>query len=64
MNLSRVLNIVCRELNQEFQTYLSLIDVTVAFANDLHVFDEVALHELDALVAKAMKKPDMAGIRT
>ena len=52
VNLSRVLNIVCRELNQEFQTYLSLIDVTVAFANDLHVFDEVALHELDALVAK------------
>jgi hypothetical protein len=52
LNVSRVLNIVCRELNQEFTTYLSLVDVTVAFVNDRHVFDEAPLHDVAALIDK------------
>lgn len=56
-NLSRTLNVVTRELNQEFSTYFSLVDVTVAFANDRHVFDEVRLHELDDLLRRYLPPP-------
>ena len=45
-------NIVVRELNQSIGTYLSLVDVTVAFKNDGNVYDEVPLHNLDQLIAK------------
>lgn len=55
VNLSRVLNLVCRELNQEFLTYLALVDVSIAFANDLRVYDEVPLHDVDRLVEKYIK---------
>lgn len=51
-NLSRVLNIVCRELNQEFTTWLSLVDVTVAFVNDRGVYAEMPLSQLDDLVGR------------
>ncbi len=49
-NLSRVLNLVCRELNQELISYFSLIDVSIAFANDRGVFDRVPLYRLDKLI--------------
>jgi len=52
VNMSRVLNLVCRELNQQFSTYLSLIDVSVAFVNDANVYEEVPLHEIDRLLEK------------
>ncbi|MEK3857297.1 hypothetical protein [Cytobacillus sp. FSL H8-0458] len=52
VNLSRVLNLVCRELNQEFKTYLSLIDVSIAFVNDRFVYEEYSLSELDQLLDK------------
>ncbi|MHC4619635.1 MAG: hypothetical protein ACYTEQ_17960 [Planctomycetota bacterium] len=62
INLSRVLNLVCRELNQEFDTYLTLVDVSVAFDNDLiseetgeFVFDHVPLHDIDRLIRKYVK---------
>ncbi|MFA5251035.1 MAG: hypothetical protein WC454_00405 [Phycisphaerae bacterium] len=55
VNLSRVLNIVCRELNQEFLTYLSLIDVSVAFVNDRHIYEEVPLYDIDRLLDKYLK---------
>lgn len=53
-NLSRVLNIVARELNQEFNTYLSLVDVSIAFVNDWGVFEEVPLAEMYQLLKKHM----------
>ncbi|MHA1106376.1 MAG: hypothetical protein ACTSPN_11780 [Promethearchaeota archaeon] len=52
VNLSRVLNIVCRELNQEFETYLSLIGVAVAFVNDRQIYEEVPLYDIDRLLNK------------
>lgn len=52
VNMSRVLNLVCRELNQQFSTYLSLIDVSVAFVNDVNVYEEVPLHDIDRLLKK------------
>lgn len=52
VNLSRVLNLVCRELNQEFITYLSLINVTIAFVNDKHIYEEVPIYDIDRLINK------------
>jgi len=56
INLSRVLNLVCRELNQEFETYLSLEDISIAFANDKNIFEEAALYEIDRLIKKYVKE--------
>jgi hypothetical protein len=56
VNLSRVLNLVCRELNQEFVTYLSLHDVSVAFVNDRHVYDEVPIYDIDRLLGKYLNE--------
>lgn len=55
VNLSRVLNLVCRELNQEFKTYLTQIDVSIAFVNDRHVYEEVPIYDIDRLLAKFLK---------
>ncbi|MGK7898800.1 MAG: hypothetical protein AB4372_35595 [Xenococcus sp. (in: cyanobacteria)] len=56
VNLSRTLNLVCRELNQEFETYLSLVDVSIAVVNDyLDTFDEVPLYDVDSLLEKYLK---------
>jgi hypothetical protein len=57
VNLSRTLNIVTRELNQEFTTYLALVDVTMAFVNDLGVFDEYQVHEIDIMLQKYLPLP-------
>ena len=56
-NLSRTLNIVIRELNQEFTTYLSLVDITIAFANKGGVFDEYAIHEIDKMLERYVEPP-------
>jgi hypothetical protein len=56
-NVSRTLNIVSRELNQEFTTYLSLVDVSFAFVNDLNVFEVFQVHELDRMLAKYLPAP-------
>jgi len=58
-NLSRTLNIVARELNQEFTTYLALVDVTVAFVNDFSVFEEYAIHEIEDMLRKYLPKPPL-----
>jgi len=55
VNQSRVLNLVCRELNQEFRTYLALIDVTIAFANDRMIYEEVPLCDVDRLLNKYLR---------
>lgn len=51
-NLSRTLNIVTRELNQEFSSYFALYDVTVAFLNDRGVFEVFQVHEIDDMIEK------------
>lgn len=57
INLSRTLNFVFRQMNQEYITLLHLEDVRVAFANGgvddegVPVYREVALSELDSLLA-------------
>lgn len=56
-NLSRTLNIVARELNQEFTTYFSLVDVTLAFVNDLNVFEMFQVHEIDRMLSKYLPEP-------
>jgi hypothetical protein len=55
-NLSRTLNIVTRELNQEFTTYFALVDVTVAFVNDLNVFEVFQVHELDQMIERYIEE--------
>src|SRR5690606_28817736 len=56
-NLSRTLNIVTRELNQEFTTYFALIDVSLAFVNDLGVFEVFHIHDIDRMLAKYLPEP-------
>ncbi len=51
INLSRTLNFVFRQMNQQFITLLHLVDVRVAFFNGFaESRREVALHELDSLL--------------
>jgi len=51
INVGRTLNYVFRQMNQEFVTILSLVDVRVAFFNGFpETKKEVALHELDRLL--------------
>lgn len=51
INLSRVMNFVFRELNQEFISYLHLVDLRVAFVNDFSKSTRVyTLSELDKLL--------------
>ncbi|MGB7816170.1 MAG: hypothetical protein WBL28_07450 [Methylotenera sp.] len=51
VNLSRTLNFVFRQMNQEFVTLLHLVDVRVAFFNGFAESKrEVALPELDSLL--------------
>lgn len=51
INLSRTLNFVFRQMNQEFITLLTLVDVRVAFFNGFaETRKEVTLPELDSLL--------------
>lgn len=61
-NLSRTLNIVTRELNQEFNTYFALTDVTLAFTNDLNVFEAFQVHQLDEMLEKYIEETATGGI--
>lgn len=61
-NMSRTLNVVTRELNQEFTTYLSLVDVTLAFVNDLGVMDVYQLHDLDRMLDRYITVPVSGGL--
>lgn len=58
VNLSRTLNFVFRQMNQEFVSITSLVDVRVAFFNGFtESRDEVTLSELDSLL-ETYVKPD------
>jgi hypothetical protein len=61
-NLSRTLNIVTRELNQEFKTYFALTDVTLAFTNALNVFEVFQVHQLDEMLEKYIEETATGGI--
>lgn len=51
INLSRTLNFVFRQMNQEFFTFLTLVDVRVAFFNNFaELGREVTLSDLDSLL--------------
>ena len=54
INLSRTLNFVFRQMNQEFYSILHLTDIRVAFSNGMigadRIYREVALSQLDSLL--------------
>jgi hypothetical protein len=61
INVSRTLNFVFRQMNQEFITLLHLVDVRVGFfrlyqenGEEKHAYQEVALSDLDTLLAQAI----------
>jgi hypothetical protein len=64
INLSRTMNFVFRQMNQEFITVLSLVDVRLAFFNGFaETRREVTLPELDTLLEEYIvedKRPQVA----
>ncbi|MEM6343535.1 MAG: hypothetical protein AAF927_06625 [Bacteroidota bacterium] len=61
-NLSRTLNIVTRELNQEFATYFALYDISIAFVNDRGIFEVFQIHQLDDMIEKYIGETTSGGI--
>lgn len=65
INLSRTLNFVFRQMNQEFITTSSLVDVRIAFFNGFgESRDEVTLPELDSLLETYVKEDHRDRVRT
>lgn len=73
INVSRTLNFVFRQMNQEFITLLHLVDVRVGFYQVLEVqgqsqpqntYKEVTLPELDSLLEEAIVPEKRAEVRT
>lgn len=55
INVSRTLNFIFRQMNQEFYSFLHLIDVRVAFFNGYSASRrEVPLHQLDSLLEEVV----------
>lgn len=64
INVSRTLNFVFRQMNQQFITVLSLVDVRVAFFDGSpESRDEVPLTELDNLLARKVKEEHRSATR-
>jgi hypothetical protein len=64
INVSRTLNFVFRQMNQEFISLLHLVDVRVAFFNGhTESRDEVPLSELDRLLADSLQPDHIAPVR-
>ncbi len=64
INVSRTLNFVFRQMNQEFITLLHLVDVRVAFFNGhAESRDEVPLTELDRLLSDCLRPERIAEVR-
>lgn len=61
-NLSRTLNIVTRELNQEFATYFALYDITIAFVNDTGIFEVFQVHQIDDMIEKYVAAQSTGGV--
>ena len=65
INVSRTLNFIFRQMNQEFYTFLHLIDVRVAFFNGYGSSRrEVPLHQLDTLLDEVVKENHRSTVRT
>ncbi|MFC4775267.1 Ig-like domain-containing protein [Paenibacillus sp. GCM10023252] len=61
INMSRTLNFVFRQMNQEFITFLHLVDVRIGFfrtdtvnGEEKNTYQEVTLPQLDALLAQTI----------
>ncbi|MFC6084259.1 hypothetical protein [Sphaerisporangium aureirubrum] len=64
INVSRTLNFVFRQMNQEYVTLLHLVDVRVAFFNGhAESRDEVPLAELDRLLADCLRPEAIPQVR-
>ncbi|HEX7174353.1 MAG TPA: hypothetical protein VF240_03605 [Pyrinomonadaceae bacterium] len=72
INVSRTLNFVFRQMNQEFITLLHLVDARVGYFNVVHVqgqpeprysYREATLPELDALLAEVVVPEKQAEVR-
>lgn len=64
VNVSRTLNFVFRQINQEFISLLHLLDARVAFHNgDQSSYREVTLSELDALLAEMILSEHREAVR-
>ena len=61
-NLSRTLNIVTRELNQEFATYFALYDITIAIVNDTGIFEVFQVHQIDDMIEKYIQDQTSGGL--
>ncbi|MGW1501413.1 hypothetical protein ACWCQW_23045 [Streptomyces mirabilis] len=65
INVSRTLNFVFRQMNQEYVSLLHLVDVRVAFFNGhAESRDEVPLAELDRLLADCVRPESVDAVRT
>lgn len=64
VNMSRTLNFVFRQMNQEFITLLHLVDLRIGyFCADNDYYREVTLPELDGLLAEVIVEEKRAEIR-
>lgn len=54
INVSRTLNFVFRQMNQEFITLLHLVDVRIGFFKQDKTYQEVTFPQLDSLLAQAI----------
>ena len=65
INLSRTLNFIFRQMNQEFFTFLTLVDVRVAFFNGFaESRREVSLAQLDTLLDEYIVEDKRDAVRT
>ena len=64
INLSRVLNLVFRQMNQEFVSLLHLVDVRVGFFNGFaELAVEAPISQMDNLLAKVVVPAKRAEVR-
>lgn len=64
INLSRTLNLVFRQMNQQFLSLFHLVDARVAFSNGYPgSYREAPLYELDALVDDVVTEDDQQAVK-
>lgn len=65
VNLRRVLNFVFRELNQEYLTKVSLVDVRIAFSNGTGgSWREVPISQLRPMLSEVLKETEVDSVAT
>lgn len=64
INVSRTMNFIFRQMNQEYITILHLNDIRIGFFNgESESMEVVTLPELDDLLEKYIKQPKIAGVK-